>query len=334
MAIQSLGDMAQSVMLRRHSALLKERLHVHAEEVTTGRSADLSARVRGDFVPLGAVAQSLTRLSAYASVTSEAGLFTEATQSALNMIDKAAADLGPRLIQAADGRDAASFNIIAAQGRQKFDTTVAVLNTRIGDRSLFSGKATAAQAVADAEAILQTLETQIAGLATAAEVETAINAWFNDPAGFATTGYGGDAPLEPVAIADGETVPVGVTAMEPSIITTLRGLAMTALLDRGALAGHEDERFKLGMRSGDILLANQTERTALQARVGISEQLISEVSTRNAAEATSLEIARSRIVSVDPYEAATALEEARGQLDALYAVTARLSGLRLTDFLR
>lgn len=334
MAIQSLGDLAHSMMLRRHAALLKERLQVHSEEVTTGRSTDLAARVRGDLVPLGGVVQSLSRLSAYASVTSETALFTEATQSALNVIDKAAADLGPRLIQAADGRDAAGLDIVAAQGRQKFETAVAALNTRIGDRSLFSGKATDAQAVADAETILQTLEAQIIGLTTAGAVETAVSAWFNDPAGFAAIGYGGEEALAPVTIADGETVPMGVTAMEPAIIATLKGLAMTALVDRGALADHAPERYKLGMRSGDILIATQSDRTALRAHVGIAEQQISEAATRNAAEATSLEIAHAQIVSVDPYEASMALEEVRGQLESLYAVTARLSGLRLTDFLR
>jgi flagellar hook-associated protein 3 FlgL len=37
---------------------------------------------------------------------------------------------------------------------------------------------------------------------------------------------------------------------------------------------------------------------------------------------------------VDPYEAATKLEAAQSQLEALYTVTARLSRLNLVDFLR
>ena len=45
------------------------------------------------------------------------------------------------------------------------------------------------------------------------------------------------------------------------------------------------------------------------------------------------EIARLGIVSMDPYDAATALTEAESQLDTLYTVTARLSRLSLANYL-
>mgnify|MGYP006193710875 CR=1 FL=1 len=55
---------------------------------------------------------------------------------------------------------------------------------------------------------------------------------------------------------------------------------------------------------------------------------------RNSAEITALELARAKIVSVDPFEAATKVKEAQTQLEMIYAVTARLSSLSLMEYLR
>ena len=55
---------------------------------------------------------------------------------------------------------------------------------------------------------------------------------------------------------------------------------------------------------------------------------------RNAAETARLERARNDIVAADPYDAATALEAVRLQTETLYSVTARLSQLRLSEYLK
>jgi flagellar hook-associated protein 3 FlgL len=45
-------------------------------------------------------------------------------------------------------------------------------------------------------------------------------------------------------------------------------------------------------------------------------------------------MARSDIVSVDPFEVATELQNLQVQLETIYTITARLSGLSLTKYLR
>ncbi len=59
-------------------------------EITTGQHADMGAAVGGDFSALAAIDQSLARARGYAANTSEAGLFTDAMQSALQVVS------GPR----------------------------------------------------------------------------------------------------------------------------------------------------------------------------------------------------------------------------------------------
>ena len=56
--------------------------------------------------------------------------------------------------------------------------------------------------------------------------------------------------------------------------------------------------------------------------------------SRNQAELLSLELAQSDLVGADPYRLATELEAVQTNLEMLYSITARLSRLNLTDFIR
>ena len=68
--------------------------------------------------------------------------------------------------------------------------------------------------------------------------------------------------------------------------------------------------------------------------LGYAEARIEDSKVRQEAEASSLEIARNTLLGVDPFDVATRLTDAQQRLESLYAVTARLSRLTLSDFLR
>jgi flagellar hook-associated protein 3 FlgL len=122
--------------------------------------------------------------------------------------------------------------------------------------------------------------------------------------------------------------------MDQSLRDTLAGFAMAALIDRGVLAGDATERGGLAQQAGQQLVSTEDARTTLEARIGTVEAQIEAARTRNSAEETSLGILRSDIGSVDPYEAATRLQTIQSQLESLYLVTARVSRLSLTEYLR
>ena len=65
-----------------------------------------------------------------------------------------------------------------------------------------------------------------------------------------------------------------------------------------------------------------------------SQAQIDAAATRNTAEASALNIARAGIVTADPYDAATRLEDLQTRLQSLYLITSRLSRLSLTEYLR
>lgn len=334
MALVSLGDMAQSFMLRRQNLALKSDMQTLALEMTTGRHSDMTKENGGDYSPLSALDATLSRLKAFGSVTTEAALFSQTMQTALSTIDGLASEASVSLLRAADAAQVAAVNSLGTDARQKFETVVSALNTRVGNRTLFAGQATDRPATVDAETILSALDTATVGALTALDVETAVDTWFSDPLGYAATAYLGAGPLAPIHIAPGDTTQIGITAMDPVLRDTLKGLAMAALLDRGTLSGADAARSDLARRAGESLLRGQTDRAYLAADLGMSEGQIESAKSRNEAESSALQIARAGIVAVDPYETATKLESAQTQLETLYTITARMSRLSLVDFLR
>ncbi|MFC3181823.1 flagellin [Cypionkella sinensis] len=334
MAAISLGDMARSFMLRRHTVDLKQELQRLSNEVATGRVSDTAAHVSGDLTPITGIDASLARLKGYGAVTSEAGIFAGAMQTALGTVDALASDLGNALLSTSTGGSAALVDATGKDAEQRLETALSVLNTRFGDRSLFAGTMTTTAAVVDSDTFLTALTAAVSGAVSAQDVETAVNTWFDDPAGYDALAYLGGDPLAAVAIAPGEDARLDVTAKDPALRDTIKALAMAALLNRGVLAGESTGRQDLARRAGLNLLENKTDRTNLAARLGMAEAQIDAATTRNSNEISALQVARNGITEADPYETATRLDETEAQLEKIYALTARLSRLSLLDYLR
>jgi flagellar hook-associated protein 3 FlgL len=334
MALVSMGDLAQSFLLRRQTLVAKLNIQTLSTEMTMGQVADTGAHVSGDLSPISGLDASLARLNSFAIVTREATLFASTMQTTLGAIDDFSADLSSSLLAVSTSGVGAQIDAVGAQARQKLDTAVLLYNTKVGDRVLFSGMKSDGAALIDSESLLAAVETVTTGALSALDIETAVTDWFNDPAGFDALAYTGGAPRANVAIAAGEEVALNVTAIDPGVKATLKGLVLGALLDRGALAGLTSGRQDLAKRAGLTLINGQTDRSALQARVGLVEAQLDAAALRNDNEKSALQIARNGIVAADPYETASKLQESQSQLELIYAITARMSRLSLMDYMR
>jgi flagellar hook-associated protein 3 FlgL len=328
----SLGDMSQAYMLQRHQHSLKVELQRASSEATTGKTADIGLRLRGDFRALDAIDSTLGRLQAYRSANNEAAMRATAMQSALGTVATYADDLAKTLLTATATGNTGQLDTATRQANEDLRSVMAALNTRFSDRMLFSGIATQTAPLPDSGSWLSALQSSLGAVTTATDVVTAIDAWFAAPTGFAATYQGGGA-TSPIDIAEGEEANLDVRATDPAIQATLRGLAMSALLHNGVLAGNTAERSNLARQSAEALLTSASDRTYLAARIGLAEERITAANTRNSSEETALGLARNALVEVDPYEAATRLESAETQLKSIYAITSRLSRLSLVDYL-
>ncbi|AWB50099.1 flagellar biosynthesis protein FlgL [Gemmobacter aquarius] len=333
MGLTSIGDLAQSLVLKRQNTAAKADLQRLSTMLTTGKVTDASTHLRGNLAPLAALDATLSRLEGYAQVTAEASRNAAAVQDILGLVDKATAGLGPALLTAGQGGAGSILTGAALQADQVLDQIVSALNTRVADRSLLAGVADDRPALVDTESLLAQAAAAVAGAVGAAGVDAALQDWLDDPAGFVAQAYRGDAPRAPLPVAEGEVARLDVTAADPALRGTLKGVLMGALLNRGVLAGQPQARADLARRAGETLAESAPDRAHLAARVGIAQQRIEAAAARNSAEATTLAMARGGMVGVDGYDTATALQEAQTRLETLYTLTARLSRLNLSDYL-
>ncbi len=329
----SVGDASLTNILARQGADLRGQVQRASQEVASGRHADIGAALRGDLSPLLAIDASLSRLSAYTSNTTEAGFYTSAQQSAISGLSELATGISTTLLGARNFSTPAQVATLAADAKGRLASSIGLLNTQASGRAVFSGVETDTVPLGSLDDMLAALQTAAAGATTAGQVSAAVNGWFADPLGFGTF-YQGGGSLSPAPVAPGETADLSTTAMDPALRDTLAGFAMAALIDQGALASDATERGRLLQQAGQQLISTEDARTTLQARIGTVEAQIEGARTRNSAEESALGILRSDIGSVDPYEAATRLQTIQSQLESLYLVTARVSRLSLTEYLR
>lgn len=334
----SIGDMAQTFQLRRHNVQLQRHLQQLSEELTTGVKADLAKAVSGDFKVLAGIDRTLQNLDSYHTATTEAAHFAASLQASLAVTQDIATELAPGLVSVATSGDPTLVDTLVNDARQKFHAAVSALNTQVGDRYLFAGAATDQKPITGSQDILDALSLAVAGQMTATGVQTAVAAWFDAPVGgggYLDTVYGGSAnALAPFRLGEGNSAVLDVTAADAPLRGMLESLALGALLAEGVLAGDHTERAVLATTAGESLFAANGQMAALRARIGTVEAHIDAAATRNSAEKSALEIARTGIVAADPYETASALEAVQTQIETLYSLTARLSRLSLADYLR
>ncbi|MAM61867.1 flagellin [Maritimibacter sp. UBA3975] len=332
----SIGDLANTFQLRRFTTESKTNLARLAKELTTGVKADLGAAVAGDFGPFAGIERSLRANEAYKTANTEASSLFAGAQVALESVQSITRDLSPALLTAASARDRTLVQTTAEDASQKFASVVSRFNTRIADRTIFSGSATDTTPLASADDIMAGISTAVTGLTTVDDIETAVNAWFDDVGGgFETIGYGGSSTdMGPMIVADGETVEMTVRADDPVVRDTLKGFALAALVAEGTLDGDVGAQAELLDRAAMRLVAADGDVTRLRAAVGAAEQRVENAQARNAAQASAYELARGELVNADPYETATMLETVYAQIETLYTVTSRLSALRFSDYMR
>ena len=340
MTMTPAGDMANALFLRRQTATLKTAMTRHSQELTTGRFADPLRGLRGNTAALAALERSRTALSSFRLVTTEAGMHTAGQQNVLEKLRASSIDIASQLFNFGSAVPPQMVQTAARIGAGAFEDAVTGLNSRVSDRSLFAGAASDGPALKPAAEIVALLKAEIHGVTTAEEVAERVFAWFDTGGGgFETSGLAFAWPATPqgegpLAIAPGERISLTVTAGRSELRPALAGLALAAVVDAGALAGDFAARADLLQRAAVRLAGASVGLTALAGEVGDTEARIARAAARNTNELTALDVALNGLIGVDTLDAATRLEETRVRLESLFAMTARLQRMSLTEFLR
>ncbi len=335
MNMTSIGDLAQSLMLRHRSHEIKQTISTLTDELSTGQVSDVSARLGGDYSYLTDIDRNLARLGGFSIAASEAAFFAEASQNSLGRLHDLSTSLSGSLISLDTAAQTPVREHMSRQAAADIETAISALNGTIGGRSLFGGVATDRAPLASGEAMMTELRTLVTGLGSAAAVQTALDTWFDDPAGFKAVMYNGaDQTLAPSRVGPGQEVALTLKADDAAFRDTLKNMALAALAADPATGFDPGIQSDLLLAAGTGLLSSQDRLAGVRADVGFAQARIEEAGIRNASARTGLEYARGALLEADPYETATRLEEVQFQLESLYTVTVRSSQLSLLNFMR
>ncbi|MFW8593775.1 flagellin [Cribrihabitans neustonicus] len=334
MIIKSYGDMAQHLFLRSRNAELKENISTLSEEFATGKTANITERLGGDFTYLADIENTLSRLDSYKVANGEVQLFATATQGSLEKIQSQVLSLRNDILSMSPSMDGAKIDQFSSQARQQLESAISSLNGWAGGRSLFAGTATNVSPLDDADTLMTALVAEVGGLTTSDDIIQAVKDWFADPAGFDTVMYNGSASsLQPVQVGEGEQVSLGLRADDPDLKHALQSYAIAILANEDTLGIGAEVQVEM-MRSAGMELATSNDTLiAVQADVGFIEGRLEAAKARTAATKTSLSIAKNNLISADPFETYTRLEEAQVQLEGLYTVTSRSANLSLLNYI-
>lgn len=192
------------------------------------------------------------------------------------------------------------------------------------------------QSVGSADILLSALGGLTEGMTDADEIASAVDAWFDasvGDGGYLDTIYGGsEAAVSGLKVSDNTEISLSVTASDTSIRDVLKGLALAALAS-DSVSYSDDLKLDLATRAAQKLLSADTGLVETQARLGVAELAVETAGTRNSAEKTSLNTARTSLIGADSYESATALQAVQTQLETLYTLTSQLSDMSLVNYL-
>lgn len=333
----SVGDMSQTYLMRRHNVQLKSTMAQLSEEVISGISQDVGAAVGGDFTALSAISRSQARVVALQQTASEADLLAGSQQDALEVVQGHAYAIGSTLISAASSSSPSMVNSGAQNAAERFASIIGALNVSVAGRYAFSGITTDTRPVADPEDIMAELTTLVNGMTSVDDITAAVDAWFEGAAGsggFIDKAYKGSATtLTPVQISDTDEARLTLTATDPTLRDVLKGFALATLVAEDAAGYTFDTRSRLIQAAGERIVTGDGKMATLRSDLGAVESIIADAQTRNSAQKSSLQLAKTELIGVDPYETATALDAVQSQLESLYTLTSRLSQLSLMDYL-
>jgi flagellar hook-associated protein 3 FlgL len=332
MATVSIGDMAQVFLLRRYNTTTSRELGDLTADLARGTVADPGRHLGGQISPLAAIESALSRAAAHAAVADLGATRATAMQASLGRFNDAAASNAMALLRATQSAEPSGLSTVARAASAAFQDAIAALNTRSADKSLFAGTATDRAPLPDAAILLAAAKAALGPSGLPADAAAAIDAWLADPNGFQAQVYRGTTDTSPVALGPDESATLDVTAADPALRGTLKGLILGALMSDPDYAGH-GHQIALARLAGESLIASVNDRTNLSARIGVAEERLSMAQSRHSAEQLVLQQGRSDLIAVDSYETVTRLQATEARLDMIYTLTSRLSRLSLADYL-
>jgi len=328
----SVPDILSFSRISQNVADLKSRVDTTRTESVTGRYEDVTKQANGDVGGVHIIRKAIDDARLFRENIGVALSRAQVTQTIMSNIGADSSRIATEMTAAIGRDDQAMVNVLINDAAATLAVSFSALNVTFGGRSLFSGDATDRPPLAAPEQLIADIEAIMAGAVDAADAQTQIDFYFNNPAGgFATSIYqGGVNDASSVEIAPGTRVDVSANASDQPIKDMLRGLATVAAAKSATFADVDS----VILNGTSTALNAQAVLVDQRAAIGVNEQRLASAIERYETEETILTTLYNDKTLRDPFEAASELQLLETQLEASYLLTARMARLSLANFLR
>ena len=336
MIVSGQSDIASTMMLSLQTTRTKIAFEEVSKELSTGKKDDLITATGGDLGALFAMERTLSRLESEFEAINLAEGKASLTQISLGSIHDNIVEFGPQLLSAVERGDYLSSRLIAGDAKSTLGAVVTSLNAKYGRHSVFAGAGLDQRAISSVDDIINDISVIVVGAASTTDALLEIEEYFYSAGGgFEVNIFTGSAlDASPLRREGGTVVEYAQKADSFGIRKTIQALSMAAV-------GSDASNFSGAVVQGDLLreaghvsIQATADIIELRETLGFVEGQIEAEKVRNQAMSAVFELEHSAILSADPYETVTKFEALQGQLQTIYTVTARLSNLSLTNFLR
>lgn len=334
MQINSFPDLLSYARRNRTTAQIRDRMQTASQEAVTGLKSDLTKATDGDLgrAHLLKKAQSDIEQSQNINTLSKSrlSLMSGALTNTLDTID----NIDSRAIVTLSADNIFATDALINEARASVENIMSSLSVKHGERNLFSGDRTDRATFGDAEVFLSDIENLIAAAPDTDAAILATDDYFSVGGDFETRIYqGGPGNPPALPIGNGRNIEVSVSGKSQSIKDVLKGLAIIATSRDGLPAGDKASFNRLVTEGANSITKSTAGIVRANAELGIFSASLASAEKQNESEALALATSFQNLFGRDQFEAAGELKQLQVQLEASYAITARLSNLTLTKFL-
>ncbi|RKQ72164.1 flagellar hook-associated protein 3 FlgL [Litorimonas taeanensis] len=336
MKTASFPDLLGYTRLGRTTAQIRDQIQTASQEAVSGLQSDLTKATNGDVGRAHLLQKAQSDIIQAQEVNSLSTARLDSMTRSITNSREALSNIDTRAVIALNSNASEGIAPIADEAEDKLRLIMGQFNVSLGERNLFSGDKTDTPTFASADVLLDDLRAIIGTATNADDAISAVNDYFDTAGGdFETRIYqGGDNFAPALPLGNGQTIQLGITGQHEAIKETLKGLAIMAVSQDSLATTDTDETNKLFQMGAQITGNGGSALISLESEIGVTSETLKSVSEKYESEKNALSIAFQNLFGRDQYEAAAELQQLQVQLEASYTITARLSSLSLTNFLR
>ena len=299
-------------------------------ELTTGRIQDIGRDRINQTSEITQINQRLSLIDALEVVQSDADIFFQRVEHALDGIQTKTTYLAEQFLAASVTTTPTSHNAVAGVAKDTFDDIITHLNTYAAQQPVFGGAASTTRPIPDAEGLWDQL-TQVAANATSIqELDAQLSDWF--AASFDQFVEVDTSHQTQFELSNGSVVRNSLSAEDATFKDVLKSAALIFLSQERGF-DPADIRQALATEA-ESLWSAQSQLVDLRAKNGLNQASVERSKLELDGEKSALTLRYNSLTASDPYETASELQATQSQLERLFVLTARMEKLSFLEYMK